>query len=103
MIDITKPLQTVTGIPVEIISDKVRHDTLKLAGYVGKDTWLSYWDINGKHPSNQNLEYVPEYLYLNIYKDGAVGIFKTEEAAKASPKTPTAALKIDYIPGQKDF
>ena len=105
MIDITKPLQTVSGVPVEIISNKYRHPSLKIVGYSGSNTNMTYWDIHGKHTSepNLNLEYVPEYLYLNVYNNDSVGVFNTEEAAKASPKTPAATIKIKCIPGQKDF
>lgn len=50
-IDLTKPVVTRASIPVTIVSTNIRpkaeDDPYTVAGYVGDDTDLSYWDKDG--------------------------------------------------------
>jgi hypothetical protein len=64
MIDITKPVRTREGTPVEIISDKGR-EPYPLVGYIGNGRELDEWAADGAYltgtKSNNDLEnYEPE-------------------------------------------
>jgi hypothetical protein len=64
MIDITKPVRTREGTPVEIISDKGR-EPYTLVGYIGNGRELDEWAADGAYltgtKSNNDLEnYEPE-------------------------------------------
>jgi hypothetical protein len=64
MIDITKPVRTRNGTPVEIISDKGR-EPYTLVGYIGNGRELDEWAADGAYlpgtKSNNDLEnYKPE-------------------------------------------
>lgn len=110
MIDITKPLVTVDGEPVTIITDQFRlvHEgkDYKLAGYIGASHVLKHWDSEGKSANRRegyDLRYAPSYLYINIYPDGHCGVFYDEQVALDSVRTPTTRLKVAYVPGEKQF
>jgi hypothetical protein len=69
MIDITKPVRTRDGTPVEIISDKGR-DPYTLVGYIGNGRELDEWAADGAYlpgtKSNNDLEnYEPEPVRWN--------------------------------------
>jgi hypothetical protein len=63
MIDITKPVRTISGEPVTIISDKGRGH-YPLLGYVGDSEYLKSWQMDGAWsnvPSENSIEnYEPE-------------------------------------------
>lgn len=109
MLDITKPLRTQSGEPVKIISGEFRVNTLldeyPLGGYIGNGKQLMFWSKDGKSSirTELNLEYVPCFLYVNIYMNGNVGTFLDEGMAKDAQTTAHTSIKVAYVPGQKQF
>ena len=111
MIDITKQYQTTENEAVVLLSDKgphtVRGIPYPIIGYIAGTEEVYFWDTKGVNPYNphKNLEPVKAKAYLLVYKNGLVASF-TEEAialaaAKAHPEATT--IKVEYIPGQKQF
>lgn len=109
MLDITKPLVTALGEPVTILSDKARvvisGHSYSLIGYIGDSHVPCYWDAEGKTASTRypNIQYKAEQLYINLYRNGNVGVFKDRKLAQGAQDNAETSLSISYIPGEKQF
>ena len=109
MLDITKPLVTTVGEPVTILSDKGRlvidNQAYPLVGYIGNASFLGYWSAEGKAASTSyyDLQYKAEKLYINIYANGNVGVFRDRNLAVDAKTNALTSLSICYIPGEKQF
>lgn len=109
MLDITKPLVTTVGEPVTILSDKARTvisgHSYPLVGYIGNSSIPCYWDAEGNaaSPSYHNIQYRAERLYINLYRNGNVGVFKDRKLAQDAQDNAETSLSISYIPGEKQF
>ncbi|WP_334190957.1 hypothetical protein [Noviherbaspirillum sp.] len=71
-LDLTKPVRTVTTKqPVEIVTTKARHPIYKVHGYIGDDSVMTVFTLDGRLSENgaRFLENLPEqkHLHLNIY------------------------------------
>lgn len=71
-LDLTKPVRTVTTKqPVEIVTTKARHPVYKVHGYIGDDSVMTVFTLDGRLSENgaRFLENMPEqkHLHLNIY------------------------------------
>ena len=51
-LDLTKPVQTRDGQPVEIITTKGRYPEFPIVGYIGSSEYLELWALDG---SNRNV------------------------------------------------
>jgi hypothetical protein len=80
MIDITKPVMTRDGTPVEIISDKLR-DAFSLLGYIGTSRELDKW--------------TPDGSYYGPNSTSSLDLVNYEP----QPKQPDADSWIPHIPG----
>ena len=89
MIDYTKPVQTVSGEPVEIITTKGRGDYPVIA-YLGKDSRPFMWTANGMPPDWSYAHYAlintrekPKTIvrWLKAYAEGSVIMFESKEEA----------------------
>lgn len=99
-IDWTSPVRTkLTKWPVTLITVKGRGD-YPIIGYVGDNTGLSYWDINGESPGYagkdyDGLENVPQRIqkthWMNIDSDGDFWAYESKEAADADRGEGTVA------------
>ena len=78
-LDLTKPLQTLNGLPVELISMNGR-SPYRLIGYIGDNCYVSSWDENGHRDrfvnESNDLINVPEKkrsgrVSIVILKDGS--------------------------------
>jgi hypothetical protein len=75
-IDFSKPLQTVNGEPVTIVTMDGRGE-YPVLGYIGDAPRPSSWSLTGKrdlldeNPYDFDLVNVPEYRYLCLYRGGA--------------------------------
>lgn len=109
MLDITKSLVTTVGEPVTILSDKARvvisGHSYPLIGYIGDSHVPCYWDAEGKAASTRhhNIQYKAEQLYINIYANGNVGVFRDRKLAQDAQANALTSLSICYIPGEKQF
>lgn len=109
MLDITKPLVTTLGDPVTILSDKARVVTsghsYPLIGYIEDSHVPCYWDAEGNaaSPGYHNIQYKAEQLYINLYRNGNVGVFKDRKLAQDAQANALTSLSISYIPGEKQF
>lgn len=109
MLDIRKPLVTTTGESVTILSDKARfvvdNKSYPLVGYIRDSSVPAYWDVNGKSssPAYPDIQYKAEQLYINIYANGNVGVFKDRNLAQAAQRNALSSLSVCYIPGEKQF
>lgn len=104
MIDFTKPLRTKSGQKVEIISSKGRFPGFPYLGYIGDDSILTFWALNGQAAGCKyidGLENVPSYhmekRWVNVYT-GYNQIYKTKESADEACKVDKciACVEIDY-------
>lgn len=71
-LDLTKPVRTITTKqPVEIVTTKARHPIYKVHGYIGDDSVMTVFTLDGRLSENgaRFLENLPEqkHLHLNIY------------------------------------
>ncbi len=73
-LDLTKPVRTITTKqPVEIVTTKARHPIYKVHGYIGDDSVMTVFTLDGRLSENgaRFLENLPEqkHLHLNIYSN----------------------------------
>jgi hypothetical protein len=111
-IDWTKPLQTIGGMPFEILTLNAKDVDYPVVGYVDSSMNLREYTLNGcvrDMSSIFNLTNVPEYveMWQNIYENGAVDgsrynsniyysyIYSTKEEADRSDKADNK--RIDCI------
>lgn len=110
-LDFTKPLQTVNGKEVNIITAAGRglsgQIPTPVMGYIGNSPNLTSWTKGGRHYSHTDdraLDLIQTNLrYANIYMDGSVGLYPTAEAALLTTKPQLARVKLEFSNGQFDF
>lgn len=117
-IDFTKPLQTISGENVEIITLKGR-GKYPILGFVGEFEHICSWDNKGifydkNRPHNNLMNVPPQKIsgFINIFRDAHTDeltcddeLFATRIKADRSYKefhVRIACIKIEYAEGQFD-
>lgn len=111
-IDITRPVKTRAGEPVEIISDRGRAVSelsgraYNLIGYIGNSRVTQIWTADGKYDARSDTPRMNDLvqeceLWVNVYP-GCHGVYPTKDAAMGAQSTPIARIRVPYTPGQFD-
>jgi hypothetical protein len=109
MIDLTKPLQTRDGNPVELLATNAR-GRFPLIGYIGACEGRYTWLENGRYTeldeeSEHDLMNVPQvkHMYVNVYPTTCYGYpTKTEATGVAHHPSRVACVRLEYTEGQND-
>ena len=111
MIDISKNWVTREGHKVVLLTDKcpmaVSDRDAPILGHFEGDSDLLSWYEDGTSIENRGLDLMIEKstCYVNIFSTGRAAVFQDEERAKDAARNNRVetCLKIEYIPGQRDF
>ena len=111
MIDIKKNWVTREGHKVVLLTDKcpmiVSDRNAPILGHFEGDSSLRSWYEDGTSTGNRGLDLMIEKstCYVNIFSTGLAAVFQDEEKAKDAARNNRVetCLKIEYIPGQRDF
>ncbi len=109
-IDFTKPVQTIDGQPVEIITTKGRDKKYPVIGYIGNSSTFHGFTLHGEYIEDEenklNLMNVPEKktMYLNVYESGnsMVTHGTRDKADEHASVGRIACVKVEYTEGQFD-
>jgi hypothetical protein len=107
-IDPDKEYQTKSGKGVTIVTVEGRDNTYPVIGYIGNDTHLAFWSIDGQNSTNDdndNLVEVKEKktAWLNIYTGGRGGVFTSySDTLLYAGNDLVARVKVVYEDGQFD-
>ena len=105
MTDFAKPVQTRSGVPVELVTTEGRYP-YPLVGYIDADHIVSYWSCDGlfqgrKDNHDYDLINVPEkrVVYIYFYKSSNQSIFALGHECSAEL---IAKRRVEYTEGQFD-
>lgn len=105
-LDLTKPVQTRSGIPVTLISTKGR-ELFPFIGYIGESRDISSWDENGRVDpfcvSSTDLMNVPEKkrsgeFQFAVCDDGSVLVVSSQNQFKLGGVAGKNVLAIKSVP-----
>jgi len=107
--DFSKPVHTLSGQPVKLLTIKGREvwngKAWPITGYIGDSIHVDYWDAEGVHQDlSDDLKLVQDnYLYINLYANGTAGTYHDIVAARSSAMRVKARIAVPYTVGQCDF
>lgn len=111
MIDISKNWVTREGHKVVLLTNKCpiisASRNAPILGHLEGDSLVRSWYEDGTSIGKREMDLIPEKrtLYVNIFSTGPAAVFQDEEKAKDATRNNRVetCLKIEYIPGQRDF